>query len=293
MGKNILSIIEAKSKKFSKGQRQIAQFITQNYDKAAFMNAVKLGRTVGVSESTVVRFAAMLGYDGYPGMRRALQEMIRNRLTSVQRIEVARDTMDSRDVLTSVLTSDIEKIRTTLEEVDKLAFEAAVDALIEAKRIYILGLRAASVLSSFMGFYLGLTKENVRIVNDTYVNEVFEQILNIGPGDVLFAISFPRYSRRTVRAMGYAREQGATIIGLTDGPTSPIAGMADIKLFAKSGMVSYLDSLVAPFSVINALLVAMGWRSEAELSKTFERLERIWAEYDVFATDASAQTEGL
>jgi len=291
MGKDILSIIQAESKTFSKGQRQIAQFITENYDKAAFMNAVKLGRTVGVSESTVVRFASQLGYDGYPGMRRALQEMIRNRLTSVQRIEVARETMDSQDILTSVLTSDIEKIRETLEEIDKEAFEAAVNALLGGKRIYILGLRVASVLSSFMGFYLTLTKENVRIVNDSYVNEVFEQIFNIGPGDVLFAISFPRYSRRTVKAMTYAKDRGATTIGLTDGETSPIAVIADIKLFAKSDMVSYLDSLVAPLSVIKALLVAMGWRSEAEISQTFERLEKIWTEYDVFAASALPQTE--
>jgi len=291
MEQDILSRIEAKSKKFSKGQRQIAGFILQNYDKAAFMNAVKLARTVGVSESTVVRFASQLGYDGYPGMRRALQEMIRNRLTSVQRIEVARDTMDSQDILTSVLTSDAEKIRMTLEGVDKQAFETAVNGLLGAKRIFILGLRAAAVLSSFMGFYLGLTHENVRVVNDTYVNEVFEQILNIGPGDVLFAISFPRYSRRTVRAMGYARDQGATTIGLTDAAASPIAGMADIKLLAKSDMVSYLDSLVAPLSVINALLVAMGWRSETEISATFQRLERIWAEYDVFET-STGQAKG-
>ena len=284
MEQDILSIIESERKHFSKGQRRIADFITQNYDKAAFMNAEKLGRTVEVSESTVVRFASMLGYDGYPGMRRAMQEVIRNRLTSVQRIEVARDIMGSRDVLASVLASDMEKIRTTLEEVDKAAFAAAVNALLEGERIFILGLRAAAMLSSFMGFYLSLTKENVRIVNDTYVNEVFEQMLNIGPGDVLFAISFPRYSRRTVRAMGYARDQGATIIGLTDGPASPIAEMADIKLFARSDMVSYLDSLVAPLSMINALLVAMGWRAETEISRTFERLERIWAEYGVFET---------
>ncbi|MCL2842397.1 MAG: MurR/RpiR family transcriptional regulator [Oscillospiraceae bacterium] len=284
MEQDILSRIEQKSKKFSKGQRQIAGFIQENYDKAAFMNAVKLAHTVGVSESTVVRFASQLGYDGYPEMRRALQEMIRNRLTSVQRIEVARDTMDSQDILTSVLTGDAEKIRMTLDGVDKQAFETAVNTLLGAKRIFILGLRAAAVLSSFMGFYLGLTRENVRVVNDTYVNEVFEQILNIGPGDVLFAISFPRYSRRTVRAMSYARDRGATTIGLTDAAASPIAGMADIKLLAKSDMVSYLDSLVAPLSVINALLVAMGWRSEAEISETFQRLERIWAEYDVFET---------
>ena len=284
MDQDILSLMEAKSKKFSKGQRQIAAYIAENYDKAAFMNAVKLGRTVGVSESTVVRFASTLGYDGYPGMRRALQEMIRNRLTSVQRIEVARDTIDSRDILASVLTSDVEKIRMTLEEVDKTAFEAAVSAMLGAKRIFVMGLRASATLSSFMGFYLNLTNENVRVVNDTYASEALEQIVSIGAGDVLFAISFPRYSRRAVRAMGYARNQGATTIALTDGEASPIAGMADVKLFARSDMVSYLDSLVAPLSVINALLAAMAHQAEEKVSESFTRLERIWTEYDVFET---------
>jgi len=284
MDKDILSVIERqeKTKRFSKGQRRIARFILENYDKAAFMNAVKLGQTVGVSESTVVRFASMLGYDGYPGMRRALQEMIRNRLTSVQRIEVARDIMDSQDILATVLTNDMDKIRLTLEELDRDAFDAAVNALLTAKRIYILGLRAASPLSSFMGFYLNLTAENVRLVSDTYVNEVFEQMLNIGPGDVLFSISFPRYSRRTVKATRYARDRGATTIALTDQMASPIAGNADIKLFAKSDMVSFLDSQVAPLSVLNALLVAMSLKTEQKISDTFERLEHIWAEYDVF-----------
>jgi len=284
MDKDILSVIEGqeKTKKFSKGQRRIAHYILENYDKAAFMNAVKLGQTVDVSESTVVRFASMLGYDGYPGMRRALQEMIRNRLTSVQRIEVARDIMDSQDILTTVLTSDMDKIRLTLEELDRDAFDAAVNALLTANRIYILGLRAASPLSSFMGFYLNLTTENVRLVSDTYVNEVFEQMLNIGPGDVLFSISFPRYSRRTVKATRYARDRGATTIALTDQMASPIAGNADIKLFAKSDMVSFLDSQVAPLSVLNALLVAMSLKTEQKISDTFERLEQIWAEYDVF-----------
>jgi len=284
MEQDILTLIEAKSKRFSKGQRQIASYISQNYDKAAFMNAVKLGSTVGVSESTVVRFASMLGYEGYPEMRRALQEMIRNRLTSVQRIEVARDTIDNRDILTSVLTSDVDKIRMTLEEVDKAAFEAAVSAMLGAKRIFVLGLRASAVLSSFMGFYLNLTAENVRVVNDTYANEALEQIVSIGEGDVLFTISFPRYSRRAVRAIGYAREQGATTIALTDGVASPIAGMADIKLFAKSDMVSYLDSLVAPLSVVNAILVAMAHQSEEKVSENLTRLERMWTEYDVFET---------
>ena len=285
MEKDILVLMEENAKRFSKGQREIARFITENYDKAAFMNAVKLGNIVGVSESTVVRFAFLLGYDGYPGMRRALQEMIRNRLTSVQRIEVAKDIMDSKDVLSSVLSADIEKIRTTLDAIDKTAFEQAVDSMLNAKQIYVLGLRAAAIISGFMGFYLNLTNENVKTVSDTHANEAFEQIINIGEGDVLFAISFPRYSRRTVRAIHYAKKQGATIIGLTDGEKSPIAELSDIKIFAKSDMVSYLDSLVAPLSVVNAILVAMAHKAEEKVSERFLKLEQIWAEYDVFATN--------
>ena len=285
MEKDVLVLIEENYNSFSKGQREIASYIMENYDKAAFMNAVKLGNIVGVSESTVVRFAFLLGYDGYPGMRRALQEMIRNRLTSVQRIEVAKDMMDSSDVLSSVLSGDAEKIRTTLDAIDKVAFEKAVDTLLGARQIYVLGLRAAAIISGFMGFYLNLTNENVKIVSDTYANEAFEQIVNIGEGDVLFAISFPRYSRRTLRAINYAKAQGATIVGLTDGEKSPIAELSDITIFAKSDMVSYLDSLVAPLSVVNAILVAMAHKAGDKVSQRFSKLEQIWSEYDVFATN--------
>lgn len=282
MGREILSAIDEESRHFSKGQRQIANYIIENYEKAAFMNAVRLGETVGVSESTVVRFASTLGYDGYPGMRKALQEMIRSRLTSVQRMEVARDTIGTQDVLTSVLGSDMERIRTTLSTVDKEAFEEAVNALLGAENIYLLGLRASAVLSSFMGFYLNMIFDNVRIVNDTYVNESFEQIMNIGDKDVLLAISFPRYSRMTVKAVRYARDRGAKAIAITDDEKSPIADIAGIRLFAKSDMVSFVDSLVAPLSMINALIAALAGRKEDKLSATFERLESVWAEYDVY-----------
>lgn len=284
MDKDILSVIDEQSRHFSKSQRQIARFITQNYDKAAFMNAVKLANIVGVSESTVVRFASMLGYDGYPGMKRALQEMIRNRLTSVQRIEVANDIIGSRDVLTSVLSSDVDKIRQTLDGVDNEAFERAVDMICEAKGLYILGLRAASCLSSFMGFYFNFIFEKVRIVNDTYVNAPFEQIMHIGDGDVFLAISFPRYSRETIKVMKYAHKRGASTLAITDNAASPIADIADVKLYAKSDMVSFLDSLVAPLSLINALMVAVATRagSEGKLSRAFEELETVWEEYDVY-----------
>jgi len=280
--KDILSIITAKSKNFSKGQRQIANYIVQNCDKAAFMNAVKLGRVVGVSESTVVRFASELGYDGYPGMKKALQDMLRNRLTSVQRIEVAKNEMDNKNTLTAVLSADMEKIRATIDTVSVESFEAAVNAILGARRIYLLGLRAAASLSSFMGFYLSLIFEDVRIVNDAYVSEAFEQIINISKEDVFIAISFPRYSRRTVKAMGFAKDMGAKTIAITDSELSPLAEMANITLCAKSDMVSFLDSLVAPLSLINALIVALGTRSEEKLSATFERLENIWSEYDVY-----------
>lgn len=282
MEKDILSVIADNSPRFSKGQRQIANYIVENYDKAAFMNAVKLGNTIGVSESTVVRFASMLGYDGYPDMRKAVQEMIRNRLTSVQRIEVAKDILGTGDTLSAVLSADMDKLRLTAEIMDTNAFEEAVCAIRDAKRIYLLGLRASATLSSFMGFYLSLIFENVRIVNDTYVSEPFEQILNIGPGDVFFGISFPRYSRRTIRCMQFARDKGATTIAMTDGAASPIADLASIRLFAKSDMVSFLDSLVAPLSVINALIVALGNKAEESLTATFETLEHIWTEYDVY-----------
>lgn len=282
MDKNILAAIESTDMKFSKGQKRIAKYIIENYDKAAFMTASKLGATVGVSESTVVRFASDLGYEGYPNMRKALQEMIRNRLTSVQRIEVAKDTIGTGDILSSVLASDIEKIRTTMEEVDNAAFNAAVDAIMSAKHIYILGARSSVALSMFMGFYLGLLFENVQTVNSVSVSEVFEQIMRVGKGDVVIGISFPRYSRRTVKAMEFARDMGATVIGITDGELSPLAKIAGINLFARSDMVSFVDSLVGPLSLINALIVAAGNRKNDELSATFERLERIWSEYEVY-----------
>ena len=282
MDKNILSAIESTDIKFSKGQKRIAKYIVENYDKAAFMTASKLGATVGVSESTVVRFASDLGYDGYPSMRKALQEMIRNRLTSVQRIEVAKDIIGTQDILGSVLAADIDKIRTTMEDVDNDAFNAAVDAIMGAKHIYILGARASVALSMFMGFYLGLIFENVQTVNSVSMSEVFEQIMRVGKGDVVIGISFPRYSHRTVKAMEFARDMGATVIGITDGQLSPLAKIADVNLFARSDMVSFVDSLVAPLSLINALIVAAGNRKNEELSATFERLERIWSEYEVY-----------
>ena len=279
---DLITKIQSELPGFSKGQKQIARFILEHYDKAAFMTASRLGVTVGVSESTVVRFATELGYDGYPHLQRALQEMIRNKLTSVQRMEVAGDRMGGRDVLQTVLHADTDMIRVTLDEIDRDAFQGAVDALMGTKRIYILGVRSSSALASFLGFYFNLLFENVTLVHTNSVSEIFEQVLRVGPGDVLFGISFPRYSKRTLSAMKYARDRGARVIALTDSQLSPLARVADHVLLARSDMASFVDSLVAPLSVINALIVAVGMSRRDEIEQTFNKLERIWEEYDVY-----------
>lgn len=282
MERDILAVLSHDSKSFSKGQMLIAKYILENYDKAAFMTAGKLGQIVGVSESTVVRFASELGYDGYPEMRKAIQEMIRSRLTSVQRIEVAKELINDEAVLESVLRSDIEKLENTLDECDKLSFAAAVDSILNGRHVYIVGMRSSTCLANFMGFYLNLLLENVHIIQDTTVSEVYEQIIRIKEGDVFIGISYPRYSSRTVKAMKFAKSTGATVIGITDGKSSPFVGVADILLFAKSDMVSFLDSLVAPLSLINALIVSVGTKSKDNVSNIFKRLETIWADYEVY-----------
>ncbi|MCQ5128539.1 MurR/RpiR family transcriptional regulator [Butyricicoccus faecihominis] len=267
---------------FSKGQKQIARFILEHYDKAAFMTASRLGTTVGVSESTVVRFATELGYEGYPHLQRALQEMIRNKLTSVQRMEVSSDRMGGRDVLQTVLHADMDMIRMTLDEIDRDAFQGAVDALLHARRVYILGVRSSGALASFMGFYFNLLFDNVHLVHTNSISEIFEQVLRIGEGDVFLGISFPRYSKRTLSAMRYSKDRGARVIALTDSHLSPLARVADHTLIAKSDMASFVDSLIAPLSVINALIVAVGMEHKKEIEATFNSLESIWEEYDVY-----------
>ena len=282
MSQDVLTAIQTHMSGFSKGQKRVGSFILENYDKAAFMTASKLGRTVEVSESTVVRFAAELGYDGYPAMQRALQGMVRSKLTAVQRMEVANDRIAGRDLLPMVLQSDMEKLRLTLEEISREDFAAAVDAVVSAKRIYILGVRSANALSTFLAFYFHLIFEDVRHVQTSLASEMFEQMLRVGPGDVVIGISFPRYSTRTVRAMEFARDQGATVIAITDSEQSPLVETASCKLLAKSDMASFVDSLVAPLSVVNALIVAVGRKKEQETAATFQKLERIWDEYQVY-----------
>lgn len=282
MTKDILSVIQSQRPGFSKGQKRIADYILTSYDKAAFMTASKLGKTTNVSESTVVRFAAELGYDGYPAMQKALQEMIRNKLTAVQRIEVTNDRMGNEDVLTMVMHADAENIRHTLEEVDRSSFDRAVNALLGARRIYIMGVRSASALSNFLGFYFNMMFENVVVAHTNSSSELFEQIFRIGEGDVIVGISFPRYSKRTVKAMQYAKDRGATAIAITDSTASPLAETADHTLLAKGDMVSFADSLAAPLSLVNALIVAVSRKKGAELADTFGKLEKIWDEYEVY-----------
>lgn len=282
MSRDILLVIQNRMGTFSKGQKRIGKYILENYDKAAFMTAAKLGQMVGISESTVVRFAAELGYDGYPAMQKALQEMIRSKLTTVQRIEVSYDRLGDHDVLTKVVQSDMEKLRLSLEEMSKEEFSAVVDAIVQARQIYILGVRSSAALSDFLTFYFNLIFDNVRQVKTTLASEMFEQMLRVGPGDVVLGISFPRYSTRTVRAMEFARDQGATVVAITDSEMSPLYDTANLRLLAKSDMASFVDSLVAPLSIINALIVAVGRKKSSEVTATFARLENIWDEYQVY-----------
>lgn len=284
MNRDILSTIQSQMPTFSKGQKLIANFILNSYDKAAFMTASRLGKTVKVSESTVVRFAAELGYDGYPAMQRTLQEMIRNKLTSVQRIEVSDDRIGNHDILSMVMQSDMDKMRMTLEQIDREAFDGAVDDIVSAKRIYILGLRSARAISTFLAFYFNLIFENVTHVAASSASEVFEQLLRVGPDDVVIGVSFPRYSKRTVKAMEFAHDRGARVIAITDSEASPLVDTASRVLMAKSDMVSFVDSLVAPLSLVNALIVAISRVKKQDISKSLGELEHIWAEYEVYET---------
>lgn len=282
MRDDILSILEDRESTFSKGQRRIAAYITESYDKAAFMTASRLGKTVGVSESTVVRFAVELGFDGYPEMQKVMQEMVMNRLTSVQRIEVANDRIGNQDVLTKVLQADADKIRQTAETVSREHFRCAVEAILKARKIYILGVRSAAPLANFAGYYMNYMFEDVRVVTVSGAGEMFENLVNITPEDVVIAFSFPRYSSATLKAAQYCRGVGATVIGITNSNLSPLAQNSDYFLIAKSDMVSLVDSLVAPLSVVNALLVALASAREKEVQKSLGTLERVWEEYNIY-----------
>ena len=282
MPADILTHIQNEIHAFSKGQKKIASYILTNYDKAAFMTASRLGKTVGVSESTVVRFAVELGYEGYPEMQKTLQELVRNKLTSVQRIEVASDQFGNQDVVASVLQRDANAIRMTAEALDRAQMIRAVGAILRARCIYIVGVRSSAALANYLNFYFRNIFNDVRLVSSTATSEMFEQLLRVGPGDVVIGFSLPRYSSRTVKVMQYAHDTGATCIAVTDKPDAPAGKVADHVLVAKSDMVSVVDSLVAPMSVVNALVVSLAQEQQTQMAKTYEDLETLWDEYDVY-----------
>lgn len=279
--RDLINQIQKEFSKLSKGQKLIAQYIIENYDKAAFMTASKLADKVGVSESTVVRFANALGFDGYPQLQKGLEEIIKIKLTTVQRVEMAGEYSDGGSVLKKVLTADMDNIRATLEKIDCNIFQQVVNKICEAEKIYIVGLRSSMALADYFGFYLNLILDNVKIVHHG-ISNIFEQVFRVSKADVVIGIGFPRYSMQTVDALSYVKEQGVTIVGITDSLLSPIASLADYTLTAKSNMASFVDSLVAPLSLINALIVAVGMCEKEEITEHFNTLEEIWKKYNVY-----------
>lgn len=277
---DLIERLNLSGRRLSKSHKRIAEYIVTHYDKAVFMTAATLGEMVGVSESTVVRFAMALGYEGYPQLHHSLQELVRHRLTAVQRFEMTSD-IKEEEVLQTVLKADMLNIRHTVDQMDQAAFDAAVKRLLEADTIYVLGLRSAGPLAQFFGYYLHFIFDDVRVVG-AGVGDVFEAIARIRPSDALIGISFPRYSTRTLEAMRFAHQSGAQVIGITDGPMSPLHQEADICISARTDMASFVDSLVAPLSVINALLVALALKKREDLSRHFEKLEEIWDAHSVY-----------
>lgn len=282
MNRNLLSFIEANLPSFSKGQKLIAGYVLEHYDKAAYLTASKLGALVGVSESTVVRFAIELGFDGYPEFQHSLQEIIRNKLTSFQRIEVTNQLIGDGDVLEKVLLSDAEKIRRTLEEIDHASFRDAVAKIVSAKRIYVMGVRSSSTLAGFLTYNFRMIFDNVIQVQTSSGGELLEQMMRVEKGDVVIAISFPRYSKSIIQGVEFAKSKGADIVALTDGRLSPIARYADQLLIAQSDMASFVDSLVAPLSIVNALIVAVSRLKQDELTERLRALETVWDHYEVY-----------
>ncbi|MBQ7138801.1 MAG: MurR/RpiR family transcriptional regulator [Clostridia bacterium] len=282
---DMIDRLNQSGKRLSKGHRKIAQYIVEHYDKAVFMTASKLGESVGVSESTVVRFASAMGYEGYPQLQRSLQELVSHRLTANQRFEMSTE-IDPREALGVVLKSDMQNLRATMEQMDASIFEDVVKRLLSAKSIYVMGLRSAAPLAQFMGYYLNYIFDNVHLVSSG-ATDVFEEISKLKENDVLVGISFPRYSTRTLEAMRFAKRCGAQVVAITDGPMSPLADMADATLTARTDMASFVDSLAAPLSLINALLVALGLHRKEALKEHFRQLESIWETYEVYLEEAN------
>ena len=277
---SVLQTIRQQMDGFSKGQKRIAEYILSDYDKAAFMTAAKLGKTAQVSESTVVRFASELGYSGYPAMQKALQELIRGRLTSVQRIRASE--MEEGDLLSRAMHRDVETINATIESIDRAAFTSVVEKLLAAEHVYIVGVRSSAFLAGYLNFYLRLLMDNVILVKHSAAGEIYEQMVHIGPKDVLIAISFPRYSNMVIHAVDMACERGADVIAITDNGMSPLMPYATEALFVQCEALSYVDSLAAPLSFLNALVLAVGYRRRQEVDETFSQLEQVWSKYDIF-----------
>lgn len=282
MNKNedLIKRIQDNYTKLSKSQKIIAEYIINHYDKAAFMTAAKLGANINISESTVVRFANTLGYDGYPELQNALQELIKNKLTTVQRLEMTDET-DEISILNNVLKSDIENIRETIEEINKDSFKKVIENIFNAKKIYIIGSRSSTAIAEYLGFYLNLILENVIVVKPG-ISDVFEQMLRVNSDDLVIGIGFPRYSKRTLEVLKYAKSQNAKIVTITDSLISPLTSVADEVLISKSNMASFVDSLVAPLSLVNALIVSVGMKERDKITETFEKLENIWDEYGIY-----------
>ena len=279
--KYLISHIQSQYTRFSKGQKLIAQYILKNYDKVAFMTACKLGETVGVSESTVVRFANALGYSGYPKLQDALQELIKNKLTTVQRVDMVKEFNDESAILKKIVKSDIDNIKDTLDEIDEKAFEEASNRILKARRIYILGMRSSFTIAQYLGFYLGIILDSVHVIR-TDMGDAFEQVVKINEDDVLIAISFPRYSTKSYQIVSYAKEKGAHIVSLTDSLFAPVASLTDNLLLVKSNMVSFVDSLVPALSIANALIVSVGMKEKEDIKQHFDDLEAIWEKYSVY-----------
>ncbi len=284
MSNNVLHMIRTGMDGFSKGQKRIANYILSDYDKASTMTACRLGQIAQVSESTVVRFASQLGYDGYPAMQKALQELVRGKLTSLQRIEASGDQINNGDIAGSVMQQDMDTLRSTIDSVDRGEFDRVVQKLVKARRIYILGVRSSAFLAGYLNFYFHVIFENVTLVQSA-AGEIFDQMLRIGPGDVLLAISFPRYSKMTMSAVRFARDRGAEVIAVTDSKMSPLYTLASASLLVHCQMISFVDSMAAPVSLLNALIVAVGKQKRAETEETFSELERVWSRYEIFGCE--------
>jgi len=287
----ILELIEQNIPNMSKGHRAIGTYISENYDKAAYMTASKLGQITGVSESTVVRFTTELGFAGYPAFQQALKEQLKSKLTSVQRLDFTERFEDDGEAIREVMSNDIDNMKDTLANLDEGEFRNAVDSLLKARKIYIMGIRASAPLSEFMNFYMTLLFDDVVLIKSTCTNELFEQIMPITEDDVMIGISFPRYSLRTINSMAYAKKKGAKIIAITDNDGTAMTEFADIKLLAKSSMASFVDSLAAPLSLINALLVTLGMHRKEHIKSSFEDLETLWSQYRVYETGRDRKDE--